>query len=626
MKKVVRNIVHSLLCGMVLFGMLACSTDGGSGNDGNKDPVEGTNPTYGTRNESLDFIFGTGKLGETKITIKRSEWNTLLSYYDINEKNEECVHADYTFEKGDKKWDIKDVGFRIRGNTSRCRPQYDETTYQQAHFKIDFEEWPVIVDGVETEREEKMSGCMKGVILKRCKDDYTYTREVFAYNYFRDCGVWTSPRAGYTRLLFDIVEDDGTVEKVDFGVYEMIENIDKQFLKARTTEEAGGNFNGNKGNLWKCTWKSGYGPNFSTSYFDDDFGVENVPLEGAASEFSYDLKTNKDKLSKAKTEIKSFIDELNGLDDSDVDGMKSWFDSKMNPELFLKTYAINVLLGMWDDYWYNSNNFYFYFDKDGKAYFIPYDYDNILGTNMNFDAALRDPLNWGSLDDGSKPLIQKMLKVPEYVNLYKKALLECSDSSSGFDFANATKTLTAYQNLIKDYIGADQYSACKLLWKDTSATFVDKEASWSSPRLGYKLLSGDEDTNYFKARQKTVQYYVVLTEDKKTPGNLSAVLPCVKNEGVKYTLIFRPEDFGLKNFTEDLYVRGAFNGWVNYSDYKLTYNSETKSYSIVVEANEENTYKFYTETDNQWFGYKEFKYKLPESYAQTTGDMNFIIK
>ena len=40
-----------------------------------------------------------------------------------------------------------------------------------------------------------------------------------------------------------------------------------------------------------------------------------------------------------------------------------WFISNMDVDLFLKTYAANVILGMWDDYWTNMNNYYFYFDK-----------------------------------------------------------------------------------------------------------------------------------------------------------------------------------------------------------------------------------------------------------------------
>jgi spore coat protein CotH len=52
----------------------------------------------------------------------------------------------------------------------------------------------------------------------------------------------------------------------------------------------------------------------------------------------------------------------------------------MDVDLFLKTYAVSVIVGMWDDYWAdNGNNYYFYFDSDGKVYFIPYDYDNSMG-------------------------------------------------------------------------------------------------------------------------------------------------------------------------------------------------------------------------------------------------------
>jgi spore coat protein CotH len=70
----------------------------------------------------------------------------------------------------------------------------------------------------------------------------------------------------------------------------------------------------------------------------------------------------------------------------------------MDVNLFLKTYAVNVTVGMWDDYWSNSNNYYFYFDAAGKFYFIPYDYDNTLGTSLLMtDSGIQDPLNWGKM-------------------------------------------------------------------------------------------------------------------------------------------------------------------------------------------------------------------------------------
>ena len=95
---------------------------------------------------------------------------------------------------------------------------------------------------------------MKGLILKRFKDDPTYSREVYSYNLFRQNGIWIAPRAAYTRLIIQIDEGDGTFETVDYGIYSMIEEIKKQFLKERT-EETGGYLSSNKGNLWKCLWK-----------------------------------------------------------------------------------------------------------------------------------------------------------------------------------------------------------------------------------------------------------------------------------------------------------------------------------------------------------------------------------
>ena len=125
------------------------------------------------------------------------------------------------------------------------------------------------------------------------------------------------------------------------------------------------------------------------------------------------------------------MEELNNLpdctdgnnDEADIATIKEFYTNVMDGDLFLRTYAINVILGMWDDYWIDNNNFYFYFDEEGKAYFIPYDYDNILGINgCKTDAARKNPLEWGNLTDGKHPLIQKILQVPEYMEAYKSYL------------------------------------------------------------------------------------------------------------------------------------------------------------------------------------------------------------
>ncbi len=64
-----------------------------------------------------------------------------------------------------------------------------------------------------------------------------------------------------------------------------------------------------------------------------------------------------------------------------------WIAQVCDVELLLRTYAVNVAVGMWDDYWNNTNNFYIYFNSDDpdryEFFFIPYDYDNTLGTSSS---------------------------------------------------------------------------------------------------------------------------------------------------------------------------------------------------------------------------------------------------
>lgn len=455
-------------------------------------------PAASSRTESLDYIFGTEQVAEISLNIKRSEWNTLLENFDKNPKNEDCIHADFEMKKGGNTWKINDIGMRLRGNTSRVRPQVGEN-YYQAHFKLDFEEW---CD--DSGEERKLAGCMKGLNLKRFKEDPSYVREVFGYNFFRKNGIWTAPRAGYAHLFITIDEENGSKKTLDYGVYAMIEEINKQFLKERSeiSPEIGTKFNGNKGNLWKCTWQSANGPSMARDYdIYRSFGVEEINLdENQSMRYDYDLKTNKDDFYSARDELIKFITDLNTL--STNDEIKNFYESKMDVDLFLKTYACNVVLGMDDDYWNNKNNYYFYFDKKGKCYFIPYDYDNILGTNCSSDTATRNPLDWGELGYDA-PLVEKLLSVPEYKEKYAKYLLELCDESS---FVEGSKTeIGSLQLLVQGFINSND-----LTYSDTSPVIIDDVAPWCSNSGKYKLLSDDETTNFFRAKAKTVKKFCNL--------------------------------------------------------------------------------------------------------------------
>lgn len=644
---------------------------------------ENVGPELGTRTESLNYIFGTDSVAEITLTISRKEWDKLCTNYDKNPKNEDCVHADFEMKKGNNTWQISDIGMRLRGNTSRRRPQVDDK-YYQAHFKLKFEEW---CD--DSGEERKLAGCMKGLNLKRFKEDPAYVREVFGYNYFRRNGIWTAPRAGYAHLFINI-EEGGTAKKLDYGVYAMIEEINKQFLKERSEllQESGtlggGNFSNNKGDLWKCCWQSSNGSSMATDYDGyRSFGVEEIFLDESKSlRYDYDLKTNKDELVRARSSFIDFIEELNKLGSEDE--IKKFYESKMDVDLFLKTYACNVLLGMDDDYWRNHNNYYFYFDKNGKAYFIPYDYDNILGTNCFSDTATRNPLDWG---EGAyeAPLIEKLLSVPEFKQKYVDYLLELS-AKNVFVTENQAE-ITRLQDLIRDLT-----SSKDIVYADTSKTIKDDVASWcSNYKEGrhYKLLSGDETSNYFKAKAKSIKKYTEKYSIKfELNGGTLSNLPtevfaeeAINNlyvpekEDCLFVGWYTEKDDGtrIQYLTNNMtvyarYIKSIYKYWIDDSgieNLQFIFNLENfylpeEEIEYIVPAcqlnnwnanspkmtkNEDGTYTFtysspeykvssmwpgfqFVVNGSRWINYWSYKYEeyLPEKYKQTDStDANFLI-
>lgn len=646
--------------------------------------AENVGPELGTRTESLNYIFGTDSVAQITLTICREQWDELCTNYDKNPKNEDCVHADFEMKKGNNTWQISDIGMRLRGNTSRRRPQVGEQ-YYQAHFKLKFEEWCN-----DSGEERKLAGCMKGLNLKRFKEDPAYVREVFGYNYFRRNGIWTAPRAGYAHLFINIEEEDGTAKKLDYGVYAMIEEINKQFLKERSEllqdsgTLGGDNFSNNKGDLWKCCWQSSNGSSMATDYDGyRSFGVEEIYLDESKSlRYDYDLKTNKDELSRARNNFIDFIEELNNL--SSEDEIKQFYNSKMDVDLFLKTYACNVLLGMDDDYWRNKNNYYFYFDKNGKAYFIPYDYDNILGTNCFSDTATRNPLDWG---EGvyEAPLIEKLLSVPEFKQKYVDYLLKLTEENV-FVTENQTE-ITRLQDLVRDLT-----SSKDIVYADTSETIYDDVASWcSNYKEGrhYKLLGGDVTDNYFMAKAKSIKKYTEKYSIKfELNGGTLSTLPTEVFAGEAINNLYVPEkedclfvgwytekDDGIRiqyltnNMTVNArYIKSIYKYWIDDSgieNLQFIFNLENfylpeEEIEYIVPAcqlnnwnanspkmtkNEDGTYSFtysspeykvssmwpgfqFVVNGSRWINYWSYKYEeyLPEKYKQTDdSDANFLI-
>jgi hypothetical protein len=322
------------------------------------------------------------------------------------------------------------------------------------------------------------------VHLKWFKDDPAYVREVYCYDLFRRYGVWTAIRDIYCRFWIHVEGDD---KPAYYGVYGMLETIDDEYLEVRSDL-----FGGHKGNLWKCTYTH-TGPADLKSYNEEHkFGLD----QDTDQEWSYELKTEHNSFSSAKSQLQDFIRKLNSKSGQEL---HDWLGTTIDMPLFLKTYAVNVVVGMWDDYWNNSNNYYLYFNKDGnegyKLFFIPYDYDNSLGTTnhcgVQSDAGRHDPLAWG---DGNKnPLVAKILQFADYRDMYVEYLNELIDPSRGlFDFNSSYGRITSWQSRIAPYVSNDTGEDMEI---------KDRPAGWSS-HGEYRLLKNDN--NFFTIKASSI--------------------------------------------------------------------------------------------------------------------------
>jgi hypothetical protein len=260
----------------------------------------------------------------------------------------------------------------------------------------------------------------------------------------------------------------------------------------------------------------------------------------------------------------------------------------MDVDLFLKTYAVSVAVGMWDDYWASyGNNYYFYFANNGKAYFIPYDYDNSLGISYDYSSYVgtlgvgntgtRSFIDWNSKTD-DPPLIAKILGVPEFMNKYKVYIEQLiAPANNLFSFVASTNRIRTWHSMISPYVANDTGEDMSIV--DGSYT------GWAYLDY-YTLLSGDDSgnastlpgANYFRTRIKTACANLGLDyslyDDQQGGGDTNG------GGGSGYLYSY-----------EQIYLKGSFiGGWESYlpMDLIADYTWQT---TVTLSAGE-NKFKF----------------------------------
>jgi spore coat protein CotH len=343
----------------------------------------------------------------TMTTQAMADLSKYQSDHDVSKYFDVYFPATFHLSLNGTAYDFEDVGVRMKGNTSR-RTFCDSTgaISNAVHFKVSFK---ATFDGVEYDLNNEMklykhdwsadaaglAARKKRTLFGMEKIDLKYVprnlnekpgcvaQEIYCYNAFSSEGL-LAPRANLAKVT---LKNDAATKAY---TYEVVEPIDKVFLKRHFTKAE------SKGDLYKCVYgKKGTADLNLDDAVSDSKGSDNyqngtriadgkIGVEDNIKGYhpSYDLGTNDDAGNSGT--FSTLVNYINIVHDCVYNGAAaSRLEGALDIDEFLHFSAVSWLLGNFDSERYNANNYYLYFrPSDGKAIYIPYDWDWSLGMDM----------------------------------------------------------------------------------------------------------------------------------------------------------------------------------------------------------------------------------------------------
>lgn len=132
-------------------------------------------------------------------------------------------------------------------------------------------------------------------------------------------------------------------------------------------------------------------------------------------------------------------------------------ETYINVEEVLKYFAAQTVVVNLDSYISNMGHNYYLYEKDGQLSILPWDYNLSFGGFQSEDAAdvvnfpIDTPVSGVSLED--RPLLGKLLEVPEYLELYHSYLKEIIDGY--FSDGKFDEKVDSLDKLISAYVEKD---------------------------------------------------------------------------------------------------------------------------------------------------------------------------
>lgn len=393
-----------------------------------------------------DNIFGGTKVHTIRLTFQQPNyWDTLSYYYNRGDEQYILARAEVNGTLMDS------VGVRFKGNSSFTYPGVKKS------FKIAFDEY----------KSFKWDG-VKAVHLNNSWGDPTMMREKVILDFCRDNGVH-APRANYVQLF---------INDSLWGLYSLIENVDKTFLKARLGTS--------DGNLFKAV---------------DDFRAV-PPGEEILSDFRwfgtaeslytkrYELKT--DGSTTAWPQLLALLDDIHNAANP-VEAMQE----TAYIETLYKAFATDLLFGNLDSYCGSGRNFYFYFTKaTGKVSWIMWDVGLGLGVYPSGVARTENISMLFRSNDTLRPLATRLFDTPALRAAYLNQV--CQFANGPFHPTALAAHIDSIATVIRPFVYADPHCMYTPLQFETNIqTDITADGGGSTKKPGLK--------SFISARATSVQ-------------------------------------------------------------------------------------------------------------------------
>ena len=296
------------------------------------------------------------------VFIHTADWQTLQQNF-----------KDDTYYPADVYWRgqvISNVGIRVKGRTSRRATK--------PGLKVDIDRF----------QDQSFLG-LKAFLLDNAIQDFTTQKERIAMDLFRRMGI-PAPMEAHVRVY---------VNSEYLGLYALVEDTDKRFLKR--------NFGEDSGYLYVHEFKD----QFFLNYLGEDPALY--------SPFPFKPETKESSPDPAP-----LVEMMRAINLSSDEEFESAVDKYVDIKAYLTQVAVESFITEVDGITSPEgvNNVYFYrFDKQTRGIFIPKDKDNAFNAS-----------DWPVLLNADRhPLFGRALKVPALRQHYFDELLRAADVAEG---------------------------------------------------------------------------------------------------------------------------------------------------------------------------------------------------